>query len=167
MDASVLDQNLITRWFSKSSVRILTLAAITVAILAILHVSQQHSNAPMQEFLQGCKLQSRDLHRMQIAFGQAGLNEFKIKDGVIWVPRARHSSYLAAATEHNAIPAELKLTEDLDESDSGNPFLSRSQQEYRNHLNQKKQVRDMVVRLPYVDQAWFEMEQAPRQKCIF
>ena len=88
MDSSVFDKNRISRWFSKSSVRMLTLASIVVAILAILHVSQQQANAPMQELLQGCKLQSRDLHRMQIAFGQEGLNDFQIKEGVIWVPKA-------------------------------------------------------------------------------
>ena len=166
MDSSVFDKNLLTRWFSKSSVRMLTLASITVAILAILHVSQQQANTPMQQLLQGCKLQSRDLHRMQIAFGQEGLNDFNIKDGVIWVPRARHSSYLAAANEHDAIPAELKLTKDPSENDSGNPFLSRSQQEYRKHLRRKNQIREMVIRLPFVDQAWFEMDQAPRQNAF-
>ena len=166
MDSSVFDQNLITRWFSKSSVRMLTLASITVAILAILHVSQQQANTPMQQLLQGCKLQSRDLHRMQIAFGQAGLNDFQVKEGVIWVPRARHSSYLAAANEHDAIPTELKLTKDPSESDTGNPFLSRSQQEYRKHLRRKNQIREMVIRLPFVDQAWFEMDQAPRQNAF-
>ena len=166
MDSSVFDQNRITRWFSKSSVRMLTLASITVAILAILHVSQQQANTPMQQLLQGCKLQSRDLHRMQIAFGQEGLNDFKIKEGAIWVPQARHSSYLAAANEHDAIPAELKLTKDPSENDSGNPFLSRSQQEYRKHLRRKNQIREMVTRLPFVDQAWFVMEQAPRQNAF-
>ena len=166
MDSSVFDQNRISRWFSKSSVRMLTLASITVAILAILHVSQQQANTPMQQLLQGCKLQSRDLHRMQIAFGQAGLNDFKVEKGIIWVPQARHSSYLAAANEHDAIPAELKLTKDPSESDSGNPFLSRSQQEYRKHLRRKNQIREMVIRLPFVDQAWFEMDQAPRQNAF-
>jgi len=100
---------------------------------------------------------------MQIAFGQAGLNDFKVKDGAVWVPQARHSSYLAAANEHDAIPAELKLTKDPSDSDSGNPFLSRSQQEYRKHLRRKNQIREMVIRLPFVDQAWFEMDQAPRK----
>ena len=144
----------------------LTLASVIVAILAILHVSQQQANAPMQELLQGCKLQSRDLHRMQIAFGQSGLNDFEIKQGVIWVPKARHSSYLAAANEHDAIPAELRLTKDVGADDSGNPFLSHSQQEYRKHLQRKNQIREMVIRLPFVDQAWFEMEQAPRRNAF-
>ena len=166
MDSSVFDQDRITRWFSKSSVRMLTLASIIVAILAILHVSQQGANTPMQRLLPGCKLQSRDLHRMQIAFGQEGLNDFKVEDGVILVPKARHSSYLAAANEHDAIPAELKLTKDPSASDSGNPFLSRSQQEYRKHLRRKNQIREMVIRLPFVDQAWFEMDQAPRQNAF-
>ena len=166
MDSSGFDQNLITRWFAKSSVRMLTLASIIIAILAILHVSQLRSNAPMQELLQGCKLQSRDLHRMQIAFGQAGLNDFKIKEGVIWVPEARHSSYLTAANDHDAIPADLKLTKDPSDNDSGNPFLSRSQQEYRKHLRRKNQIREMVIRLPFVDQAWFEMDQAPRKNAF-
>ena len=163
MDSSVSDQNLITRWFSKKSVRLLTLASVIVAILAVLHVSQQQASAPMQELLQGSNLQARDLQRMQIAFGQAGLNEFKIKDGVVWVPQAKHSSYLAAAAEHDAIPAELKVVNDAMISDTGNPFMSRSQQEYRKHLRRKTQIQEMVIRLPFVEQAFCEMDQAPRQ----
>jgi len=164
MDSSVSDQNLITRWFSKASVRLLTLASVIVAILAVLHVSQQQ--APMQELLQGCNLQTRDLQRLQLAFGQAGLNESKIEDGVLWVPRAKHSSYLAAAAEHDAIPAELKVADNAGVSDTGNPFLSRSQQEYRKHLRRKTQIQEMVTRLPFVEQAWCEMGQAPRQNAF-
>ena len=151
MDSSVSDQNLITRWFSKSSVRLLTLASVIVAILAVLHVSQQQVSAPMQELLQGYNLKTRDLQRMQIAFGQAGLNEFKVKDGVVWVPQAKHSSYLAAVAEHDAIPAELKVADNAITSDAGNPFESRSQKEDRKHLRRKKQIQEMVTRLPFVE----------------
>ena len=166
MDSSVSDQNLITRWFSKNSVRLLTLASVIVAILAVLHVSQQQASAPMQELLQGCNLKTGDLQRMQIAFGQAGLNEFKIEDGVIWVPQAKHSSYLAAVAEHGAIPAELKVADKAITSDAGNPFESRSQKEDRKHLRRKKQIQEMVTRLPFVEQAWCEMDQAPRQNAF-
>ena len=166
MDSSVSDQNLITRWFSKNSVRLLTLASVIVAILAVLHVSQQQASAPMQELLQGSNLQTRDLQRMQIAFGKAGLNEFKIKDGVVWVPQAKHSSYLAAAAEHDAIPAELKVADDVMKSDTGNPFLSRSQIDDRKHIRRKTQIQEMIIRLPFVEQAWCEMDQAPRQNAF-
>ena len=165
MDSSV-SNHLITRWYSKNSVRLLTLASITVAILAMLHVSHQQANAPMQELLQGCELKTPDLHRLQLAFGQSGLNDFKVKDGTVWVPRDQHSSYLTAATEHNAIPAEFKLTKDLPVSDAGNPFLSRSQREYLKHLRQKNQVQEMIIRLPFVEQAWCEMDQTPRQNAF-
>ena len=152
---------------SKSSVRLLTLAAVIVAILAVLHISQQQASAPMQELLQGCNLQSRDLQRMQIAFGQAGFNEFEIKDGVVWVPQAKHSAYLAAAAEHNAIPAELKIANDSIDSDVGNPFLTRSQQEDRKHHRRKKQIQEMVIRLPFVEHAWCEIGASTSPKCIF
>jgi len=120
----------------------------------------------MQELLQGCNLQSRDWQRIQIAFGQAGLNESEIKDGVVWVPQAKHSAYLAAAAEHNAIPAELKVANNSMDSDAGNPFLSRAQQEDRKHHRRKTQIQEMVTRLPFVAQAWCEMGQAPSQNAF-
>ena len=166
MDSSVSDQNLFTRWFSKKSVRLLTLASVTVMILAILQVRQQQVNAPMQELLQGCKLKTRDLHRIQLAFGQSGLNDFKIKDGTVWVPCHQHSSYLTAANDLHAIPVELKLAQDSALGNADNPFLSRSQRAYREHLRQKHQIQEMVIRLPYVDQAWCEMDQPPRQNAF-
>jgi flagellar biosynthesis/type III secretory pathway M-ring protein FliF/YscJ len=165
MDSSISGQPKLLNWFSKTSVRTLMVAAIVLAVLAVLHVNQVRNHAPMKELLQGCDLRNREIHRLQFAFGKAGLDDFEIKDGSVFVPEKSHAKYLAAAAEHDAIPRGIQADSDM-QVESVNPFLSRVQQESIEHVRRVKQIQEMVVRLPFVDQAWFEMEQLKRRNAF-
>ena len=133
------------------------IAVLAVSLIVIFQVKNLQQQTPMCELLDGCRLRDIDLHRMQIALSKAGLSEFKIRDQQVLVPQTKHAEYLQAITEHNAIPDELKLSTD-DEQPMVNPFLSRTQQLAIDRENKKRQIQRMIVRLPYVDQAWLEMD---------
>jgi flagellar biosynthesis/type III secretory pathway M-ring protein FliF/YscJ len=162
MESSASGQSTISRWFAQTSVRVLSVAAIVLAILAVLHVNQQRSEAPMKELLQECKLQNREIQKLQLAFGNAGLDEFKVESGVVWVPQASHKQYLAAAAQGDALPGD-RHQQSKDQGETANPFLTRAQQENIDHSRRTNQIREMVARLPFVDQAWFEMDRAKRR----
>lgn len=162
MESSVSGQSTISHWFAKTSVRVLTVAAIVLAILAVLHVNQQRNDAPMKELLQECKLQNREIQKLQLAFGHAGLDDFKVENGIVWVPETSHKQYLAAAAERDAIPGD-RHQKPKDQAETANPFLTRAQQENIDHVRRTNQIREMVARLPFVDQAWFEMDSAKRR----
>lgn len=162
MDSSASGQSTISRWFANPSVRALTVAAIVLAILAMLHVNQTQTAEPMKELLEECKLQNREIQKLQLAFGQAGLNDFQVKNGVVWVPQSSHGQYLATAVEKEAIPNNLQGDARIKE-EATNPFLTRAQQENIDHARRNAQVREMVQRLPFVDQAWIEMDRSKRR----
>jgi len=159
MDSSAAISSRFSRWMAKTSVRVFIIAATVLAILALLHVSQLHQNPPMQELLTGARLKNVDLQRMQLAFGQSGLSDFAIENGKLLVPRHKHAQYLKAAADHDAVPHELMHSDSMT-ADVSNPFLSRTQQEKIDQTNKKTQIRNMIQRLPFVDQAWFEMDKS-------
>ncbi len=134
------------------------IGALILAVVTVLQVSNLNKNKPMCDLFANCKLASGEIQRMQIALSQSGLSEFKIENDRLLVPSAQHSSYLQAVAEHDAVPHDLQ--EDHEKTPNVNPFLSRSQQIALERSEKKRQIREMVVRLPFVDQAWFEMDQS-------
>ena len=110
------------------------------------------------ELIEGYRLRKNDLQRIQLALSQAGLNEFDIVEGNIHVPKSQRDVYLRAVSDGGALPQDLGPRQE--DSASFNPLLSRTQQEQMQQAKKEKQVTDMVMRLPFVEQAWFEMDRA-------
>lgn len=109
------------------------------------------------ELIEGCALRNADLQRMQVVLNAAGLSDFEVKGESIYVPKLKRDVYLNAITEADALPADLCWKED---EVSINPLLSRDQRDEIRTREKKNQVRDMVTRLPFVEQAWFEMDRS-------
>ena len=143
--------------FQGQRYRGLALGVILLVILAVTQVNQLQPQASTCELFRG-SLKSSDLERIQLALGNAGLNDFDIKNGKLFVPKAQRASYLQAVSTHNAIPSRLR--EQVADTDSISMFMSRSQQKMVAREKKKTQVREMVMRLPYVEQVWFEMDVA-------
>ena len=143
--------------FQGQRYRGLALGVILLAILAVTQVNQLQPQSSTCELFRG-SLKSSDLERIQLALGNAGLNDFEIENGKLFVPKAHRASYLQAVSTHNAIPSRLR--EQVADTDSISMFMSRSQQKMVAREKKKSQVREMVMRLPYVEQVWFEIDVA-------
>ena len=125
--------------------------AITTIVIAVNLPKKQASC----ELIEGCALRNADLQRMQVVLNSAGLSDYEIDGNSIYVPKPKRDVYLKAITDADALPADLCWRE---EEVSVNPLLSRDQREQIRMKEKKNQVRDMVTRLPFVEQAWFEMD---------
>ncbi len=158
MESNFLSAEKIFSLFESQRSRALIVACLVLAILAILQASNLKRPMQMCQLFEQCNASDEDLQRMQLAFGKSGLNEFKIVDGNLMVPKSEHSKYLQSLSENDGIPQDLRNQNEL--LSTNNPFLSRSQQLSIERAQKKRQIRDMVIRLPFVEQAWFEMDQA-------
>ena len=132
----------------------------TVAIVGLVGFQAEWfkpQTPPMCELISKCHLRHGDLQRIQVALGESGLSEFTIEGQQLLVPQHRHAEYLKAVSEHNALPMDLRD----DQPDSiSNPLLSRSQQQALKWQQKKRQLREMILRLPFVQQAWLEIDRA-------
>lgn len=134
------------------------IACLILVALVCLQVNELNQNKPMCEIFSHCDLRANDIQQIQIALSQSGLGEFEIEDSHVLVPKTQQAAYLQAIAEHDAIPFELRDSDDAPLAI--NPFLSRSQQVAMERIRKKNSICKMVARLPFVDQAWFEMDQA-------
>ena len=143
--------------FQGQRYRGLALATIVLAILAITQVNHLQPPVSTCQLFSG-NLKGSDVERIQLALGSAGLNDFSVENGRILVPRAHRAKYLQAVSTHNAVPTRLR--EQVADTDSISMFMTHSQQKLIAAEKKKKQVREMVARLPFVEQVWFEMDVA-------
>ena len=158
MDSNFLSSEKVSSLLESQRVRALFVAFLILATLVLLQASNLKRPVKMCKLFEQCSASDEDMQRMQLAFGKSGLNGFKVIEGNLMVPRSEHSAYLQSLSENDGIPRDLQTQNDT--LSSNNPFLSRSQQISLEKAQKKRQIRDMVVRLPFVDQAWFEMDQA-------
>jgi flagellar biosynthesis/type III secretory pathway M-ring protein FliF/YscJ len=137
--------------------RAVALAIVVLIVLAVIQINHLQVNSPMSELFNG-QLNRRDVERIQLAFGNANLNGFQIQNNRILVPQQKRAEYLKAITEQNAVPRHLQT--ETQDSQPASIFMSRSQQQSLARIRKKEQIRKMVTRLPFVEQAWFEMDVA-------
>lgn len=137
--------------------RALMLAVVVLIALAVIQINHLQVNSPMAELFNG-QLNRHDIERIQLAFGNADLNGFQVQDNRILVPQQQRSEYLRAISEQNAVPQHLQV--ETSEAETTSMFMSRSQQKSLSRQRKKEQIRKMVTRLPFVEQAWFEMDVA-------
>lgn len=138
-------------------VKALTIAVLILVTIVLIQVGKLDREESMCDLLANYQLRAVDLHKMQIALSKSGLNEFEVEGNRVLVPKSLHSQYLQAVAEQGAIPQELRSEQKS--KPVGNPFLSRSQQLSLQREARKQQVQEMVNRLPFVEQAWFEMDE--------
>lgn len=145
-------------------VKALIVAVMILITVVVMQVGNLRNQKPMCELLGNCKLRNIDLHRIQIALSKSGLSDFEIEDNRILVPKTSMPAYLQAIADHKAIPPELRSPEET--PSVPNPFLSRSQQQLIERDTKRRQIQQMVVRLPFVEQAWFEMDVAENRSAF-
>ncbi len=137
-------------------VKAFVIAALVLIAIVVLQVGQLKQNRSMIALFADCNLRSIDIHRMQIALSKSGLTEFEVQGNQLLVPQLQQPQYLQAIAEQKAIPPELRGTES--DTATSNPFLSRSQQMSIERESRKQKIQEMLIRLPFVEQAWLEMD---------
>jgi hypothetical protein len=144
-------------WISDRRNKSMLIAVIALMTIVALQVGNLRPQKLMCPIYSDCQLKSIDLQRMQIALCKAGLKEFVVKDNQLLVPQQQQALYLQALAEHNAVPSELQ-----DPSTSAaltNPFLSHAQQVSIQREARNRKLQEMLMLLPFVDQAWLEMDE--------
>lgn len=165
MDSKKVIAERILKIAARKRIRACSIGVIVLAVLAVLQVNNFKSTTPMCELLVDTNLCNSDLQKLQIALSQSGLREFQIKHNRLMVPTEKHSVYLQAIAQQDAVPEELRPTDDEIQYNV-NPFMSRGQRVEIARNRKKQQVRDMVLRLPFVEQAWFEMDKSDSQSAF-
>jgi hypothetical protein len=158
MDSSNRIQEKAKEWISDRRNKAMLVGIIVLATIAILQVAKLESQRIKSPLFADCQLRALDLQRMQIALSKAGLKDYEVSSHQLLVPQEHVAQYLQAISDHDAVPSELQ--EKSDSSIGTNPFLSISQQVSIQRESRNQKLRDMLMLLPFVEQAWFEMDES-------
>ena len=144
---------------SQRQTQAIIVGVLILAIIAVLQVVQSKHSQPLVALLESQQnLGEGDLERMEFAIGKSGICGCKIENGILMVPEHCKEKCLNAIAENDALPQFLRS--ESESEPSINPFLSRLQQKQVEDSRKKRQIREMVIRLPFVKNAWFEMDSA-------
>ena len=137
-----------------SNLQVFAVIILLIAVAIAMMVQTQQPR--LCELFEGYTPTTTEQSRVLIALGKANLNEYSVQNGNIWIPPSLKPKYLAAIHDEDALPQALQKEKEA----STNPFLPKSQQNAIALDRKKRQIRDMIQRLPFVQEAWFEMDRA-------
>ena len=150
--------NDISHMLGQRQTRAVVAGLLILCVIAVLQYVSTTNSSSLVALLESKKLKEGDLERMEFAIGAAGINGCKIQNGQLMVPQHCREQCLAAIASSETLPQFLRTESET--RMAVNPFLSRSQQKQVQQQEKKRQIRDMVLRLPFVEDAWFEMDVA-------
>jgi len=110
MDSNFLSPEKISSLFESSRIRAFAIAFLILAALVLLQAGNLKRPVTMCKLFEQCSASDEDLQRMQLAFGKSGLNEFKVVDGKLMVPKSEHSIYLQSLLKTTTCPTTIRFS---------------------------------------------------------
>ena len=143
---------------NQRQIQVVLVGVLILAVIAVLQVVQSSKSQSLVALIESQQLCEGDLERMQFAISKAGISGCKVKNGTLMVPGRQKENCLKAIADNDALPQFLQSESTT--TPALNPFLTRSQQKRVEETQKKRLIREMVMRLPFVKNAWFEMDTA-------
>ncbi|MEM7456647.1 MAG: hypothetical protein AAF456_20045 [Planctomycetota bacterium] len=140
---------------SRSS-RIAIVLVLMLVIVVVLNNNGLNRQPEMQELLPGHSLRRSEIQHICMALDSSGLGAYKVEDNVIHVPASQRSTYLKSITDSECLPSGLQP--DRPANTTMNPFITRAQQQHLQLEEKKRVIRELILQLPFVEDAYFEMD---------
>ncbi|MGA2259206.1 MAG: hypothetical protein ABSG53_31420, partial [Thermoguttaceae bacterium] len=114
------------------------------------------------ELFGGTSIPAATLHKMEGAFGKAGLNNYTLEGGRVKVSRAQRAAYLAALVDARALPPNF--ADLLNEGEDGSPFDSPKQREDRLRLRKQEEMSMVINCMHDIESAHVIIDQEARSE---
>ena len=140
------------RSFQKSRPWMLWAVAASV-VVGVLCLWKPSGGSEQHDLLNGRSFSADELPAIEAAFAKRGLSEYEMASGRSRVPRSRHTEYLAAMAEGDALPSDLGDLLWKAGTQSG-PFASRSQQEESLKLAKQQMISRIIGQMDGIAKAY-------------
>ncbi len=127
---------------------------LLMGLLTALHFSNFQKEIMRSDLLDGEPCRPSQTQEIVRALNIEGLRDYELVNGSIMVPNMLKQKYYSALEKHG-IPG---FGTRQDDSLKSNFLLAPSERERIAKLRKRREVMDMIVRLPYVDEAWLECD---------
>ena len=127
---------------------------LLMALLTGLHFSNFHQEIERSDLLDGEPCRPSQLQEITRSLNIEGLTDYINVEGAIMVPNEFKQKYYLALEKHGIPGFGASKTDSL----QSNFFLAPSERSRIAKLQKRRKVVDMIVRLPYVAEAWLECD---------
>lgn len=127
---------------------------LVMGLLTSLHFSNFRKEIERSDLLDGEPCRPSQIQEIVRALNIEGLVDYELVEGRVMVPNPAKTSYYSALEKHG-IPGFAVRQDDALKS---NFLLSPSERERIAKVRKRREVIEMIVRLPYVDEAWLECD---------
>ncbi len=154
-----LMQSVRQNWSGLASRQKATVSIIVAILLGVGFWLVQNQNVERCALLAGRPLRPDESQKIQLALGQAGLNDFSVDNNTIMVPRPELSKYVKALIAGDAVPSDIS-------ADEGRPpefniFMTRQHQESMLRYHKKQDLSRTLGKLPFVDRVSVDLDSSP------
>jgi type III secretory pathway lipoprotein EscJ len=152
----------------RTQVLIAIVAVLCLFVFAFANRSGTHGS--VVDLLPGTSLTARQLPAFQIAFAEAGLENYRIEEQRIYVPEAKKVNFMAALSKANLLTATSGnfIEKALDAS---SPFENQLQRKQRIKIAQEKEFAQIISQLKGIEEATVqydaEEKKGLRQQTIY
>ncbi len=159
MDSQPITFENVIRFARQRRIRALFVGVTMLAVLAVLQVQQQTSDSRLCELYPNAKLSEGELYRLEVALIQEDLDEFETStEGKLLVPTSKRLEYMKAIARQDAEPIDYRKLEGTEDA-TPSIFLPKSARDAITLETRKKKIEKNILRLPYIVEAIFEMDQ--------
>lgn len=159
MDSQPITFENVIRFAKQRRIRALFVGVLMLAVLAALQVKQQTSESRLCELYPNAKLSEGELYRLEVALIQEDLDEFETStEGKLLVPTSKRLEYIKAIARQDAEPINYRKLEGTEDAPPS-IFLPKSARDAITLETRKKKIEKNILRLPYIIEAIFEMDQ--------
>ncbi len=134
--------------------RITTALLLVVVVVSLAYLFRYHAAGPGLYLLGGRSFSSEEQQAMEGAFGKAGLKGWTIEGGGrVRIPRGQEDKFLAALSEHDALPEVPDGAIDR-ALEKGGPFTDPQQRQEMFKQAHVKKVSSIIRAMPGIQNAW-------------
>ena len=101
---------------------------LIIVVVSLVYLFNAQGSSPDSELMHGMPIDPSQMPAMEAAFAKAGLSDYEVDGSRIRIPRGKHSAYMGALADADALPPNFGRYMEKALKEAG-PFTNRKQQE--------------------------------------
>lgn len=157
-----MNENRLLRTLKTRARLIAAVLILAGGLWAIVYQTQQQQQRVLVRLFGDTPCRDHEIARMELALASRGKVDYVCRDHTILVPKHERSAYIQAIKEENALPAAW--SSGMETTPAANPFMSRTQQQLLERTARERELRQLVMQLPFVEEVYLEFDRAPGER---
>jgi flagellar biosynthesis/type III secretory pathway M-ring protein FliF/YscJ len=138
--------------------QIVVVTTVAIAMMLAAYGLSWKGDQPHLPLFSGRTFSQQELMAIETAFGRAGLGDYRVAEGTVWMPEDQRAAYIGAIVEAGALPLDFDL--DLKEAlNKTSPFESSAQWQARLQLAKQRELAKILCSMSDIEHASVQFDE--------